>query len=263
MIAYEHKWSRIKTTAMWSMILLIIGFGVYFSSLRKAGSQVKSLQVIIDSPNKDRTLISEEEITRKLMIYLGYDVIHATIQDINLMEIEDLIHQDERIDRAEVYLDSRNNLVIRIWEKLIIGRVQSSESSYYLDIHGNKVPVTNGRAVRVPVITGYTGLYSLAQIESDERNNLKDVYEVARKLMDDAFLSALIEQIEIDQDGRITLIPKIGRERITLYAGDLDEKFFKLKYMYKDGLPKEGWNKYSTLNLDFENQVVAELRNSN
>ncbi len=259
----DHKWNRIKSTLTWSILLIAIGAGLYFSTIRKSATLIKNLQVVIESPNTDRTLITEKEIAQKLMIYLGYEVIHASIKDLDLMDIEKMLQDDKRIKNAEVYLDSRNNLIIRITEKKVISRVQKNELSYYLDVEGKQIPVKKGRAVRVPLVTGHVGEYSFEKIQSETRNNLRDVYELSMNLISDEFLSALIEQIDIDNQGRITMVPKIGREKITLYAEGSEEKLFKLKYMYKDGLPKEGWNKYTTLNLDFENQVVAELRNSN
>jgi cell division protein FtsQ len=41
-------------------------------------------------------------------------------------------------------------------------------------------------------------------------------------------------------------------------AKDFEEKFEKLKTFYTEGLNKtDGWNKYSTINIKYKNQVVC------
>ena len=39
--------------------------------------------------------------------------------------------------------------------------------------------------------------------------------------------------------------------------GDYEQKFDRLKVFYEKGLGEVGWDRYSRINVDYENQVVA------
>ena len=45
-----------------------------------------------------------------------------------------------------------------------------------------------------------------------------------------------------------------------LTATDVEEKFNKLQLFYKEVMVKAGWNKYSVINLQYKNQVVAKRK---
>jgi cell division protein FtsQ len=93
----------------------------------------------------------------------------------------------------------------------------------------------------------------------DETNTYRKVYELARTVYDDKFLNALIEQIYVESNGKVILVPKLGRQKILF--GDIasvDHKFEKLKAFYKTGMPNSGWNRFKYLNLEWKDQVVGQ-----
>ena len=40
----------------------------------------------------------------------------------------------------------------------------------------------------------------------------------------------------------------------------VDKKLERLKLFYQYGLSKAGWNKYSYINLEFDNQIICKKR---
>ncbi len=162
----------------------------------------------------------------------------------------------------EVFIDSDNKLNVWIVQKQPIVRVMDgSNRSYYLDEDGDQVPIVEKSAIRVPLATGHFELYQEEKFKSGKPGKLKEVYEVSKAIFADTFLTALVEQIDVKEDGEIVLIPKIGRQEIVLGdASNLEEKFDNLKIMYKEGLPREGWRKFNVLKLNYKGQVVAEKR---
>ncbi|MFN6085466.1 MAG: hypothetical protein ACK476_11145, partial [Fluviicola sp.] len=68
-----------------------------------------------------------------------------------------------------------------------------------------------------------------------------------------------------NQWGDFILIPQVGGHEIVFGTAnsdrDVKEKFEKLKTFYKEGIPYEGWNKYSSINLKYKNQIVGKKRN--
>jgi cell division protein FtsQ len=69
---------------------------------------------------------------------------------------------------------------------------------------------------------------------------------------------AQVEQLMITPDRRFEFVPKLGDQVIVFGEGtDIEKKFTKLLAFYKEGLNKVGWNKYSRINIAFENEVVC------
>ena len=91
---------------------------------------------------------------------------------------------------------------------------------------------------------------------------IDDVFKVAEFIRTDPLWHAQIEQLYVNKELEIELIPRVGNHRIVVGdATDLKKKLDKLKIFYKKGLSKTGWNEYSVINLKFANQVVCKKRN--
>jgi cell division protein FtsQ len=75
----------------------------------------------------------------------------------------------------------------------------------------------------------------------------------------DPFLKAFIEQIFVRADNDLVLIPKVGSAKIIF--GDtenMEGKFEKLLVFCKEGLNRIGWNKYRSIDLRFEGQIICK-----
>ena len=90
---------------------------------------------------------------------------------------------------------------------------------------------------------------------------LKKMFELTEYIRGDEFLSPMIEQIYVSQNEEFILIPKVGRQKIIFgkYI-DIEDKFNRLKLFYQEGMSREGWQKYKTINLKYRKQVVCERR---
>ena len=88
---------------------------------------------------------------------------------------------------------------------------------------------------------------------------MDDIYNISAFITKDSVLASLIHQINITAEKEIELYPSIGNHKIIFgEATDFEEKFNKLKLFYTEGLNKtDGWNKYSTINIKYKNQVVC------
>ncbi|MBK8700636.1 MAG: hypothetical protein IPN29_14335 [Saprospiraceae bacterium] len=250
----------LKQRIMWTFIMSAIAILFVLSVQRKMQAEVSHLVVKIKPIRGSRNLISEREVKQLFSRFIGFDVSKAEIKDIESSELEALLKADKRIKKVEVFMDSKDRLNVWIVQKQPIVRVMDgSNRSYYIDEEGDQVPTVDKSAIRVPLATGHFELYQEELFKSAKPSKLKEVYEVAKAVFNDEFLCALVEQIDVSEGGDIVLIPKIGRQELVLGdATNLDEKFSNLKVMYKEGLPREGWRKYSVLKLNYRGQVVAQ-----
>lgn len=232
-----------------------------FSISVKLNTPIDGLIVQIEESAEGKKLIEEKEIKAIIKHDLGYDINIAEVEQLNIYRLESILKLNERIDNVEIYLDKRNILHVKVEQKLPIVRIEMANGAdYYLDYQGDKVPVTD--IYRVPVVTGNVDNYTIL-FRNDKKNNLNSVLELAKKVHDDEFLSALIEQINIDSNNEITLIPKIGRDKILIgQIENLDEKFYKLKTYYERGIKNIGLEKFDELDLKIKGQIIGRQKDT-
>lgn len=224
----------------------------------KKSAGVKAFSVSITFKDKTKRLINAEYVKNEVRKNLGYDVERIKIKDLDLMEIERILENNDYLKDVEVYIDGRNVLRAELRQKNPIVRISNGDQRFYLDETGDYLSLSPIAAVRVPIVTGkirdFNPLY-----QEEEESQFKEIFELASKIEGDKFLSALIEQIHIEENGDFLLVPKIGKEKIMLGSVyDLDEKMYKLKVFYKEGLTRVGWGKYAYLDLKYEDQVVVK-----
>lgn len=98
---------------------------------------------------------------------------------------------------------------------------------------------------------------------------------LAIELMKDDFWKNQIVQINILPDLGVELVPRVGEHivylgnipqtkyvnrRKALVQGFVQKKMDRLKKFYKYGLSQAGWNKYSYIDLEFDNQIICKKK---
>ena len=259
----KKKLNRIKSKVLWTVLMATIAILFVKSVQRKIDASIEKVVVVVKPIEGDNDLISAKDVGKFFKRYLGYSIEDANISDLNLRELEDLLNQDERVKISQMFIDGQDRLNVWIIQRQPVVRIMDgSRTSYYLDEDGNKLDIAGKTPIRVPIATGHIELYQEELIKSDKESRLREVLEIAKHIQKDKILAPLIEQIDVDSNNEIVLIPKIGRHELTLGdAQNLEEKFTNLKVMYKDGLPREGWRKFSVLKLNYKGMIVAKKKN--
>lgn len=244
----------------WTVLLAGLAGLIYLAGERKRNLVFDAVEIEIRKTEMGRNLITEEDLKLAVRNHLGFELDISSIADINAKELEELLNRSAFIENAEVYVTGDQKIKIEVTQREPIVRVQPEAGNpYYLDKSGDKVPVIKNFAVRVPLATGQINKYT--EEYRMEENNLNKLFQLATAVKEDEFLGALIEQIHFETEDKIILIPKVGKEKIIF--GDItqiDEKLSDLKLFYKEGMTREGWNKFAYLNLEFEDQVIGVLK---
>jgi cell division protein FtsQ len=244
---------------LWLALFVVISIILVSAIDFKLKSLVKSINIEVVPLKASKDLITKKDIKTLLRNWQGYDPEMANIEELNLLEMEAMLNKVKFVKNAEVYLSSKNKLNVIVSQREPIVRITSAKGDYYLDVDGYYVPFSENNTARVPIATGNIGKYK-EDFQTKGKNTLKDVFEISQSINADPFLNALVEQIHVESNGELVLIPKVGREKIFFgYTDRIDEKFENLKIFYKNALPREGWNKYKYLNLKWENQVVGGM----
>jgi len=203
--------------------------------------------------------IGKTEILEILKKVSGKEIKGQAINKMNLQEMENQIKKDVWISNATLYFDKNDILMVKVEEKNPIARVFSNQgTSFYIDHSLNMLPLSKTHSARLPVFTNFpSALKVLSKSDSALLDNIK---ALSLYIQNDPFLMAMIDQLDITASNKFELIPKLGEQIIVFGdATNIDKKFDKLKMFYKNVVSVKGWKKYSKVNLEFENQIVASI----
>ncbi|MEL6124307.1 MAG: hypothetical protein AAFR14_11370, partial [Bacteroidota bacterium] len=177
---------------------------------------LSGIEVQVDQKDGIRDLITAKDVKRLVEKGLPNDVIMQPIKRIDVPSIEDMLRVDTRVMEAQVYVDAHQKLIIDVEQRRPIARVINSRNDqFYMDRNGRYIQISDHRAVRVPVVTGYVESLKAGE-SSASKPRLKETLSILHLIRKDEFLTALIEQIHVESTHRIILIPKVGDERIIL-----------------------------------------------
>jgi cell division protein FtsQ len=211
-------------------------------------------------------------VTRKQLLNLAYGnstrILGQPVKDINLLEIESRINVLRELKIAEVYRTIDGNIHIYADQREPVMRIMPDNGGdFFLDEDGIIVRRRNLYTPRLHIVGGNITISSsmlngISVLDTSIKNTiLKDVFQLVRYINDDDFWSAQIDQIYVDDNDDIDLIPRVGNQIIHLgtienYKG----KLRNLEAFYDKVLPEIGWNKYSLINLEFKDQIVCKKR---
>jgi cell division protein FtsQ len=211
-------------------------------------------------------------VTKRQLINLVYGnnswVIGKKLKDISTFNIENRINVLHELKTAEVYLTIDGAIHVYADQRNPIMRlIPNDGGDYFVDNEGFVFRRRNLYTPRLHMVEGnvtVTGamLDSLSVLDTNVKHSiLKDMYHFVNYINDDSFWSAQIDQIYVDGNNEIDLIPRVGNHIVHLgtfenYKG----KLRNLAAFYDQVLPEVGWNKYSTINLEFKDQIVCKKR---
>jgi cell division protein FtsQ len=186
------------------------------------------------------------------------DVLNKKLTQINCETIEKAVEKHQAILKAEVYtviekdsISYKGVLAIRVKHREPVVRIMSETASYYLDEFGGKIPISSNYSANVLATTGYFS----------EKYAVEQLLPFVLFIENDEFWQAQIEQIHIEKTGDVLLTPLVGEHIIEFGAlDDYQKKLKKMKAFYQQVLARNNWNKYKTVSLKYNNQVIAKRR---
>lgn len=231
----------------------------------------KSIEINIDYT--DGNFFVDQNDIRSIIYCKGDSLIGSHRETINLSNYERLINQHPSVQKAQLYSSVDGKLFINVWQRKPLIRVMNNLSTgYYIDNQGRYMPLSDNYTARViiansccadiipndSVVSGFSdGVQSLAHVEPG-KSMLADLYILAKYINSDTLWNAMFEQVYINTDNEIELIPKVGNHKIIIGKVEgLEQKFKNLKLFYIKGLNRKGWDNYEVINLKFKNQIVC------
>lgn len=228
---------------------IVYAFRAYGSENRQ--NECRNLIVTVSNAT-DNQFIDTEKIKENL-ISSSHNPVNKKISEINTLNIEHFILKNQHAKNAKVFMTNKNDIKIVIEErKPILRIIPNIGKSYYVDEEGEKMKLSDRYTAYVPLATG----------NIKDSITINELYKFALFLQDNSFWNAQVDQIVVNDNNDIQFVTRVGNHIVTI--GDLDNLEAKLKRLmifYKDGLNKIGWNKYSEINLKFNDQVICSKNN--
>ncbi len=176
--------------------------------------------------------------------------------------VERVLEEDPFVKNAEVLLTANSRIKIYIEQRQPILRVMDNlGAQYYLDRDGARVPLSKHFAARTLVATGNIPPHT-PEFLTKKNHPMKDLFELTNFILNDPFWKALFEQIYVNSRNEFVLVPKVGDQSVILgkWDSDVEDKFRRLKIFYEEGMSREGWQKYHSIDLRYRGQVVCERK---
>lgn len=235
---------RVNGNKLKLITLLLVTIALYgFADYRNKSKNVDNISIKFLG---DNNLYITEDAVNKLLIQNYGSVKNRAKEQVVLNTIEEIIESNPMVKNAQVYLTIDGNLISKVVQRKPIGRVESV-SKFYLDDSGKRMPLSRHYSARVPIITGkITG------------ESLEDAYTILEYINKDEFLRKNVIGIHIENVGEYQL--KFRLENFVVNLGgveNLDEKFKNFMAFYVKAEKDNSLEKYATVSLEFENQVVC------
>ncbi len=204
--------------------------------------------------------VDEDDILNAIKNVCKTNPIGQAIGSFDLRKIETELEKSKWVKNAELFFDNNDILKVNLREREPVARVfTASGTSFYIDTALTMLPLSDKFSARLPVFTGFPS--DNIVLSAADSSLLNDIKNISIAIQKDTFRMAMIDQVDITAERNFEMVPKIGNQLIVFGdATDAEEKFNKLQLFYKNVMVKTGWNKYSVINVQFKNQVVAKIK---
>ncbi len=265
----NRKVKNILQTVLWIFAVtgLIVSLG--FVNNKEKEIKGKTVEVFI-ADNGENNFVDEDDL---IDFFKNRDqpFVDQELKDIDVSQIEKMLNAHPAVSSANVSVTINGNVEINVKQRNPIARVYTaSGDSYYIDIEGKLMPLSDKFTANVLLVNGFViepfhlfRQYNLGDMKKDSLlaavNLLDDIYEVSLYINNDTLLKPLIQQAYVNREREIILYPAVGNQKIIFGDGkNIEEKFKKLKIFYLEGMNSiSGWKKYESINLKYKDQVIC------
>lgn len=268
------QWKKIIRLVFVSLVAIAFIITVGFTEKKQQEMLCSEVNIMVKNLY-GHDFIGKEEVLQVISEKFG-NLNGKPLPSINISLLEKIIQNNPFVSRAEVFstIDGRLNIEV-IPRNPIVRIINSNNEDFYIDDEGMFMPLSEKYSAPVPVANGFIpdpeAMHKVRTIEGNEHGDtsfhpltIEKVFLLADYLRHHDFWNAQVQQVYVNADGDMELVPRVGNH--TIVFGDekeMDEKFNKLFLFYKEGLSKQGWNKYSTINLKFKDQIVCTKKITN
>lgn len=251
----------------WGLTIALLVGVMSFVSLERSSEAMNEPKVHIVAKDGVFFLTQDEVVNRLKLKHVFREGI--AFEELDVDTIETILNDMNEVESSEVYCRLGGDWEIFVEIRKPIARViNQNGEQFYLDDKGRLMYLSHLYTADVVPVTSDYNFWKEIDLDTAGRvihndslktiSALDQIYQLSTYVCNDAFLSAQVTQIHLNEKGDFVLIPRVGDQKIVLgKAKDLESKFNRLQVFYKKGINKVGWDQYDTINLKYANQVVC------
>ena len=184
--------------------------------------------------------------------YLEHNKVYPLAKPLNQIDvrgIEEALQKSPFVEEAQCYRTQEGKIVITLKQRTPVLRVKSDNGDdYYIDYHGSMMTDTR-----------YPNNLIIATGHITKQYAQKTLAPIGNMLVGNKFWQNQIEQINVLPDGSLEIVPRVGEHIAYLGSPEgIERKLERLEKFYRYGLSKAGWNKYSYISVEFDNQIICK-----
>lgn len=233
-------------------LLLLIGVTAYlifacFAFLtREDTMQCKNLNILI-ADSAQATLITAKDVDLMLRKSHLYPIGKA-MKDIDLARLQQTLQKDPFIREAICVKTPGERINVMVQQRLPLLRIIADNGEdYYVDNNGFPMEA-RGYEADLPVVTG--------KVTKDFIK--KHLLPLGKLLSQDEYWNNQVMQIQVQENQEIDLSLRVGTAIVHLgEANNYEKKMNNLRAFYDKVLPNVGWNRYQSISVAYENQVIG------
>jgi cell division protein FtsQ len=263
------KLKKIAFITFWCLLITGLVISMGFVNKEQDSLPCRDLDI---SVNQDNNLyfIDRIDITN-LLLDRGDSIKGQHKSTVNVSDIEKTLNSHPAISKSEVSMSIDGVVKVVVHQRNPVIRILNENGdSYYLDDEGKLMPLSDKYTMKILIANGkinepYSRNYMRSMEELSKNDSLRklssldELYAMAKYISADEFWKSQIHQIYVNDNHDMEIVPVVGNQKIIF--GDttaMQEKFKKLLIFYQQGLSTTGWwDKYSSINLKFKNQIVC------
>jgi len=224
------------------IVLAVVSIFFAFSSSQNNAKPISEVEVSFIGDNN--LFISKTKVD-KLLIQ-NNDYIKCVSKDIlDLKALENKLSSHDMIENSEVYISINGILKIDIKQRNPYARV-ISDSSFYIDNNGTKMPLSDNYSARVLLVHGL-----------NDESKINYVFKLIKTIRDDEFLNLNVTDILINKSDISLRVRNCNFEVLVGDLNNLETKIKNFKAFYQKAYRDKILNNYKKVNLQFNNQIVC------
>lgn len=247
---------KLKRPAKIMLILLsavALGVLVIVANVARSRSQVRGVEVSIrygDTPQ----LVSRQSVVDTVLRRMP-NLLQLSVKAVDCKRVASAARRVPYLEQVSASVSVGGKVVVRAEQRRPIARLYYGSREFYIDRQGVLFPPSSLGYCDVIVAGGqFTEPLRLDSLNAQ----VASIWKLACFLDEEKDYRDLIDQIYIERDGNMMMVPKVGDHVIELGSvDDLENKFANLLTFYRKGMPRAGWNTYSQISLKFKGQVVC------
>lgn len=249
----KHYMKISLVTVIFLAVAAYIVYAVLVMSAPDPDEHCSAVELVIDR-HSGPVFITDKDVADILQSRHIYPK-GRPMMDVETAVIEEAIAENSFVESVECYKTAAGRLCIKVVQRQpVVFIMPEGADGYYVDAHGKVIP----NSLYLSNIITATGKISKKYATSE-------LAGFGEYLRSNKFWDDLIAQIHVTKNRKgqevVELVPRVGDNIV--YLGSLDgyhKKLRRLKVFYDKAIGTVGWNKYRTISLEYDNQIICTKR---